>query len=92
MMSKKIDKHQHENNKHMLSTLTILTNLGEKSAINWQGLSITPRHLCTIFTTHVRNCVIGATVLPAKNDSGVMICLQSNLGLRIDRSLVYYTG
>ena len=28
-------------------------------------------------------------VLPAKSDSDVMFCLQSNQGLRIDRSLVY---
>ena len=29
------------------------------------------------------------TVVPAKSDSDVMFCLQSNQGLRIDRSLVY---
>ena len=29
------------------------------------------------------------TVLPAKNDSDAMFCLQSYQGLRIDRSLVY---
>ena len=28
------------------------------------------------------------TVLPAKSDSDAMFCLQSNQGLRIDRSLV----
>ena len=30
-----------------------------------------------------------ATVLSAKSDSDVMFCLQSNQGLRIDKSLVY---
>ena len=30
-----------------------------------------------------------ATVVPAKNESDVMFCLQSYQGLRIDRSLVY---
>ena len=30
-----------------------------------------------------------ATVLPAKSDSDVMFCLQSNEGFIIDRSLVY---
>ena len=30
-----------------------------------------------------------ATVLPTKSDSDVMFCLQSNQGLRIDRSFVY---
>ena len=29
------------------------------------------------------------TVLPAKNDSDAMFCLQSYQGRRIDRSLVY---
>ena len=29
------------------------------------------------------------TVVPAKSDSDVMFCLQSDKGLRIDRSLVY---
>ena len=29
------------------------------------------------------------TVLPAKDDSDIMFCLQSYKGLRIDRSLVY---
>ena len=29
------------------------------------------------------------TVLPVKSDSGVMFCLQSYKGLRIDRSHVY---
>ena len=29
------------------------------------------------------------TVLPAKSDSDVMLCLQSYQGLIIDRSLVY---
>ena len=29
------------------------------------------------------------TVLSAKSDSDVMFCLQSNQGLRIDRSLVH---
>ena len=29
------------------------------------------------------------TVLPAKSDSDVMFCLQSDQGLRIDISLVY---
>ena len=32
--------------------------------------------------------VDSATVLPAKNDSGVMLCLHSYQGLRINRSLV----
>ena len=31
----------------------------------------------------------GPTVLPARNDSHLMFCLQSYQGLRIDRSLVY---
>ena len=31
------------------------------------------------------------TVLPAKSDNDVMFCLQSYQGLRIDRSLVYYS-
>ena len=30
-----------------------------------------------------------STGLPAKSDSDVMFCLQSNQGLRINRSLVY---
>ena len=29
------------------------------------------------------------TILPAKSDSDVMLCLQSYQGLMIDRSLVY---
>ena len=29
------------------------------------------------------------TVLPAKSDSDVMFCLQSNQGLIVDRSLVH---
>ena len=29
------------------------------------------------------------TVVPAKSDSDVIFCLQSDQGLRIDRSLVY---
>ena len=32
---------------------------------------------------------IQVTVLPANSDSGVMFCLQSYQGLRIDISLVY---
>ena len=38
------------------------------------------------------NCThkeVAATVLPAKSDSDVTLCLQSYLGLIIDRSLVY---
>ena len=31
-----------------------------------------------------------STILPAKSDSGVMFCLQSYQGLRIDRSLVFH--
>ena len=30
------------------------------------------------------------TVLPSKNDTDVMFCLQKHQGLIIDRSLVYY--
>ena len=37
-------------------------------------------HFCMAFVV---------TVLPAKSDSGVMFCLQSYQGLRIDRSCVY---
>ena len=42
--------------------------------------------------THTMATHIGlnrGTVLPAKSDSDVMFCLQSNQGLIIDRSLVY---
>ena len=34
-------------------------------------------------------CLNHNTVLPAKSDSDVMFCLQSNQGLRINRSLLY---
>ena len=35
----------------------------------------------------VNNCL--STVVPAKSDSDAMFCLQSDLGLKIDISLVY---
>ena len=37
----------------------------------------------------LRKFILSVTVLPAKSDSDIMICLQSYQGLRIDRSLVY---
>ena len=38
----------------------------------------------------VSNCLSTIfTVLPAKSDSYVMVCLHSYQGLRIDRSLMY---
>ena len=42
-------------------------------------------------STHISNIMISKaiTVLPAKIDSDFMLCLQSNQGLIIDRSLVY---
>ena len=35
------------------------------------------------------HAVLTGTVVPAKSDSDIMVCLQSYRGLRIDRSLVY---
>ena len=35
------------------------------------------------------HAVSTGTVVPAKSDSDIMVCLQSYRGLRIDRSLVY---
>ena len=42
-----------------------------------------------INTTETELLVVSTTVLPAKSQGDVMFCLQSNQGLRIDRSLVY---
>ena len=39
---------------------------------------------CNVFTVETQ-----ASVLPAKSDSDVMLCLQSYHGLIIDRSRVY---
>ena len=33
--------------------------------------------------------ILNTTVLPAKSDSDVMFCLQSNQGIRIDISLLF---
>ena len=46
--------------------------------------------LCVFFVMIVCTNKMGySTVLPAKSDSGIMFCLQSYQGLKIDRSLVY---
>ena len=40
-------------------------------------------------TNQIMSILCICTVLPAKSDSDDMLCLQSNQGLRSDRSLVY---
>ena len=53
-----------------------------------------PEHvIITYQVMDVTRCLgaYSATVLPAKSDSNVMFCLQSYQGLRIDKSLVYYS-
>ena len=42
---------------------------------------------CT--TVENKEYTVRHTVVPAKSDSDVMFCLQSDLGLKIDISLVY---
>ena len=63
----------------MFSHLQLSVSLSEQPAMN----------LCT--SCHMTMSVKGVadTVLPARSDSDVMFCLQSDQGLRIDRSLVY---
>ena len=60
--------------------------------VPWVGLQcvivVFPNHTHLVFVyTYISSEY--STVLPAKSDSDVIFCLQSNLGLRIDRSLVY---
>ena len=46
--------------------------------------------LCKLMDTNGDNQVdVEGTVLPTKSDSGVMFCLHSYHGLRINRSLMY---
>ena len=43
-----------------------------------------------VFPGHILLISVGFTVLPAKSDSDVMLCLQSYQGLMIDILLVVY--
>ena len=52
----------------------------------WNSVCILGKHTCDL---HLYGHHMNTTVVPTKSDRGVMFCLQSYQGLRIDRLLVY---
>ena len=68
-------------------------NLYDNIDVRLSGKRITKEEVCGVDGIKCQRLVrpnnVEGTVVPTKSDSGVMFCLQSYHGPRIDRSLVY---